>query len=230
MSETQIVQVIDTTASKYRRWIYILVGVIVAVLLVAGIVTKHHAKKAQAAIQQAAVLKSQKEEAVKQGEKASAEASTLRKAGDEKVQAAQEASKTIASLKATVAKLKAQRPASEQPSQVETAQDSVIGALDEKVATLEGATKDYKGALDAKDRACESYKVALDASDKRAAAFKTALDLTPRAYTWSVVPIIGKGTSGATKIGATFSYSVGHLRAEGVVLQDFAGGGIGLNW
>lgn len=217
------------TVQTHRRWVWTLVAMLLVACAAGGLTVMTQRKVAQAAIQKAEKQEAVVQAAVAQGKVADSETSRLRQKGEEQEKLVQADQRTIATLKAQVAKLK--RSSTTPPTPIEEAQDEVIAAQDTRAAHQDAAVADYKQALEAKTAACDSYKVGLDAEQQRSAALALALKVMPKARPWSAVVFAGTDQQGARMPGIGIGRSWGIVRVEAITFGKKANAiGVGISW
>lgn len=196
------------------------------------------AGKASAAIAEASKLKVQRDDALRRASEADAKVEGLRLLAANERDAAEASGRDAAKAKAEVARLKAQRPAGQLPTPIETAQDVEIAALEAQIEHLESAANALRGTLDAKTEAYEAIKDALASETARAEALAKALKNIPKVRPRSAGALIGQRISTdrtETMAGGYVGRSWGPINAQAVGLvtvsrpKDFilaVGGGI----
>jgi hypothetical protein len=203
------IQDFEARLLTHKRWAYGL-GLLLVVALASGVMTsvyKQH--QADAAVTRAAQLEVAVVEKEKAAQAKSAEAEQLAAEGKAKDVAAHQQDATIASLKTTLAKLKAEHPANVPFTPIETTQDQLITVQGTKIVDLEGSVVKYQSAFDSEKAAYDLSQQALGLERGRSDQLATALKAVPKERRWSLAVFGGRDWQGVKRYAGELGYSRG---------------------
>ena len=204
--------------------------IILSAAITGSALISYNRKKANDALMRAEVLQHDRDAAVVEAKKAADKAAAFQAQADSQLMEANASAKKIADLKATVAKLKVQRPIGEPIPPIEGAQDDVIKAQDEEIGQLRGALDSSNFALAAKDEEIDHYKDALKADDDQVKLLKGAIKGLPKNCPWSAGLLYGKDDKNVPQVGAFVGRSFGLVRVEVVATQHVVMAGVGISF
>lgn len=215
-----------------NQYVGSLVLVVISSAVTGGLVTHYNSKRADEAIQKAALLETQVEALVKAGEQISSEAKSLKAQADVQTEAAKQDGVTILRLQSALAVLKAARPggAGAPQTPVENAQDELITALEAKNRHLEDANTGLSAAFDKMTASRDAFRDGLAKEQERSKQLETALRKIPKERPWSIGLIYGRNDTGVTQYGVHGSRAFGPVHVGAVIMPHFAGVEAGFNF